>query len=89
MLEVYDDPMPLVAEVWEPSIDGYDARRKLAGYQRRGDREIWWLHPYDRTLTAGRRRPDGSYTETAQTSGLAHPVALPGVTIDLDALFAD
>jgi hypothetical protein len=38
------------------------------------------------------RRPDGAYTETRYTGGIvrpvALPVALPGVTIDLDMLFA-
>ena len=50
--------------------------------------EIWRLHPYDKTLTTWRRQRDGSYAETVYTGGQVHPVALPGVTIDLDALFA-
>ena len=61
---------------------------KLPEYQRRGDLEIWRIHPYDRTLIAWRRRPDGSYAQTTFTGGVVHPVALPGVAIDLDALFA-
>jgi hypothetical protein len=39
-------------------------------------------------LTAWRRESDGTYTESVQTSGTVQPVALPGVTIDLDQLFA-
>jgi Uma2 family endonuclease len=86
-LEVYDSPLPLVIEIWSPSTGSYDVEGKLPEYQRRGDLEIWRLHPFDRTLIAWRRQPDGSYTETTYTGGTVQPVALPGVTIDLDALF--
>jgi Uma2 family endonuclease len=54
-LEIYDEPLPLVAEVWSPSTGGYDVLAKLPEYRRRGDTEIWLLHPYERTLTAWRR----------------------------------
>ena len=87
-LEVYEDPLPLVVEVWSPSTGDYDVESKLIEYQRRGDLEIWRLHPYERTVVAWRRQPDGSYTETMFTGGTVSPVALPNVTIDLDALFA-
>jgi Uma2 family endonuclease len=87
-LEVYDRPVPLVVEVWSPSTGEYDIDSKLPEYQARGDLEIWRLHPFDRTLTVWRRQDDGSYETFAQTGGTIEPVALPGVTIDLDALFA-
>ena len=87
-LEVYEAPLPLVVEVWSPSTGAYDLESKLPEYQRRGDLEIWRIHPYERTLTAWRRQPDGSYTETLYRGGTMQPVALPGVTIDLDALFS-
>src|SRR3712207_8267863 len=51
----------------------------------RGDLEIWRIHPYERTLTAWRRQPDGSYGEAVHTLGIIHPVALPNVAIDLAA----
>jgi Uma2 family endonuclease len=85
--EVYDDPVPLVVEVWSPSTGGYDVERKLAEYQWRGDREIWRIHPYDRTLTAWRRQPDGSYAMTLHQGGAIQPAALPDVTIAIDRLF--
>ena len=85
--EAYADPLPLIAEVWSPSTGEYDVRSKLLEYQRRGDREIWLLHPYERTLQAWRWQPDGSYPETMYTGGMVQPVALPNVTIDLDTLF--
>ena len=88
-LEVYTDPALLVVEVWSPSTGGYaDVDTKLPDYRARGDREIWRIHPYARTLTAWRRRTDGSYEESVHTDGTIYPIAIPGVAIDLDALFA-
>jgi Uma2 family endonuclease len=87
-LEVYQDPLPLVVEVWSPSTGDYDVETKLVEYQRRGDREIWRLHPYEHTLTAWRRKPDGTYTVPVYGGGSVQASALPGVTIDLDALFS-
>ncbi len=87
-LDAYAAPLPLVVEVWSPSTGDDDIEETLAEYQIRGDLEIWRLHPYERTLTAWRRHPDGSYVETVYAGGTVYPVALPGVAIDLDALFA-
>ena len=86
-LEIYDEPMPLVVEVWSPSTGDYDVEQKLREYQLRGDSEIWRVHPDDRTLTAWRRSPDGGYDETTYTAGNVQPVALPGVAIKLEKLF--
>jgi Uma2 family endonuclease len=88
VLEVYADPLPLVVEIWSPSTGDYDQDAKLPEYQKRGDLEIWRVHPYERSLTVRRRQDDGAYVETVFTGGTVQPVALPGVTIDLDALFA-
>ena len=87
-LETYDAPIPLVVEVWSPSTGDYDVTEKLTEYQARGDREIWLLHPYERTLTAWVRQPDGTYEQTLHQGGSVHPAFLPDVAIDLDALFA-
>ena len=87
VLEAYSQPLPLVAEVWSPTTGDYDITEKLRTYQQRGDDEIWFIHPYERTLTAWRRQPDGSYEETVYREGIVHPIALPGVEIDLNALF--
>ena len=86
-LEVYEDPLPLVVEIWSPSTGDYDVEEKLAEYQRRGDLEIWRIHPYERALTSWRRQPDGRYAEITYRGGTVSPVALPGVTVDLDRLF--
>lgn len=86
--EIFDDPLPLVVEVWSPSTGGYDVAGKLPEYMRRGDREIWFVHPIELTVTVWRRRDDGSYAESLHRGGRLELAALPGVSIDLDALFA-
>lgn len=86
MVESYSDPLPLVVEVWWQSTGDYDVTEKLEEYKRRGDREVWLIHPYERTLTAWRRQADGSYAESRYQGGTVEPVALPNVTVDLDSL---
>ena len=86
-IEIYDQALPLVVEIWSPSTGAYDADDKIPEYKARGDLEIWRLHPYERTLTMWRRRDGGGYDESIQKGGVVHPVGLPGVTIDLDQLF--
>jgi Uma2 family endonuclease len=87
-LSAYPDPMPLVVEVWSPSTGNYDVNVKLADYQQRGDLEIWFVHPRERTLRAWRRQADGTYEESIYREGIAQPGSLPQVAIDLDELFA-
>ncbi len=85
--EVYDDPVPFVAEVWSPKTGTYDIDTKFATYRARGDAEIWRLHPFDRTLTVWRLQADGSYEESSYGGGTVQLHALPSVSIDIDALF--
>ena len=85
-LEVYADPLPFVAEIWSPSTGGYDVKSKLLGYRERGDSEIWYIQPFDKTITIWRRQPDGSYLETSPAIGPIEIVSMPGVTVDLAAL---
>src|SRR5215218_3851979 len=86
VLAIFSEPLPLVGEVWSASTGEYDVDAKVPVYQQRGDLEIWGIHPYELTLTAWRRQPDGSYEETIHRGGMVTPVALPGVEIDLDEL---
>ncbi len=79
-------PLPLVVEVWSPTTGRYDYAVKLQAYRERGDLEIWYIHPFERTLTAWRRQPDGSYVEDLYRGGIVPVASLPGVTIDLDKL---
>jgi Uma2 family endonuclease len=86
-MEAYPEPLPLVVEVWSASTGGYDNSSKLPEYRRRGDLEIWFIHPYERTLTVWRRQQDGSYVESHIAGEQVQPMALPGVTVNLDSLF--
>jgi Uma2 family endonuclease len=83
VLEVFDQPLPLVVEVWSRSTGDYDVEEKLTVYQQRGDLENWRIHPYERTLTTWRRQPDGSDEKSVYRDGIISPTALPGVEIDL------
>lgn len=87
VLEVYGEPILLVVEVWSPSTGGYDVDARLPEYQRRGDLEIWRIQPYERALIARRRRPDGTYAESMHRRGTIRPIAMPGISVDLDELF--
>lgn len=87
-LEAYEEPLPLVVEVWSPSTGRYDVDSKLPEYQRRGDLEIWRIHPIQRTVMAWRRQADGSYSELLYTGGVIALHGLPGIAIDVDRLFA-
>lgn len=85
--ETYSDPLPFVAEIWSPSTGNYEVDVKIPGYQRRGDAEIWRIHPFDRTVTIWRISTDGHYVETLYRSGVLELQALPGIHISLDELF--
>lgn len=85
--EIYDEPVPFVAEAWSHSTGTYDVNRKIPEYQRRGDHEIWRIQPYERSVTIWRRQPDGTYTEQVVTGGKIEIASLPGVVIDLDVLW--
>ena len=87
VLEVLAPAMPFVVEIWSPSTGGYDVERKFPEYQARGDREIWRLHPYERTLTMWRRLDGGGYDESIQKGGVVELLGQPGVSVDLDELF--
>jgi Uma2 family endonuclease len=86
-LETYDEPLPFVAEVWSPSTGCYDIDTKFPECRERGDLEIWRVHPYERGVTAWRRRTDGAYSEPHYRTGEVPIESLPGVVLRLDALF--
>lgn len=65
----------------------YDVNAKIPIYQERGDLEIWRIPPYEHTLTAWRRQPDGTYDEQVFLEGIVCPAALPNVEFDLGDLF--
>jgi Uma2 family endonuclease len=85
-LGAFSEPLPLVVEIWSRTTAAYDYAVKLQAYRERGDREIWFIQPYERTLTAWRWQPDGSYSEEVHRGGIVPVASLPGVTIDFDDL---
>jgi Uma2 family endonuclease len=87
VVEIFDEPMPLVVELWSASTGRFDAQTKIPEYQDRGDHEIWWLHPYDQTLAAWRRQRDGRYSYDSYQGGVVEALSLPGVTVDFGELF--
>jgi Uma2 family endonuclease len=87
-LETYEVALPFIAEVWSPSTGSYDVETKFPEYRARGDLEIWRIHPHDRTITAWRKQPDGSYSETIYREGAVAVESLSGVVIDTARLFA-
>jgi len=88
-LEIFDEPLPLIVEVWSPSTGERDRTDKLDAYRQRGDKEIWLIHPYERWLRAWRKQADDTYSERLFTGdAVIEPVALPGVRVELARLFA-
>jgi Uma2 family endonuclease len=87
-VEIYPDPVPLLAEFLSPSTGRYDVEGKLEAYKARGDREIWIIHPELRTLTAWRRRDDGDYDNLIVRDGTISPIALPDAVIALEDILA-
>jgi len=88
-LAIFLGPMLLVVEVWSRSTGEYDLNTKLPVYQERGDREIWRIHPFERTLTRWIWQPDGAYAISVHRGGVLMLAAVPDaeIAIDLDWLF--
>lgn len=76
-----------VTEAWSPSTGEYDVETKFPEYRLRRDNETWRIHPYERTVTACRLQPDGTYAEQMFASGAVQLRALPSITIDIDQLW--
>ena len=74
-----------IAEVLSPSTAGHDQIVKLPIYEQHGVRELWLIHPIDRTLTI-HRLEGGRYglPVTLELKGRTAIRALPGVSIDWD-----
>lgn len=87
-LEVYAVPLPFVSESFPAPENGRGATWRLRLYMARGDLEIWRMYPFERKVVAWRRQPDGSYARVVFPGGTVEVAPLPGVTIDLDDLFA-
>ncbi len=77
----------LVVEVLSPSSAAHDHGRKRQVYERAGVRELWLVHPIDRTLTIYRLE-NGQFhkPEVLDLHGETPVGILPGVHIEWDEL---
>ncbi|MFM9107887.1 MAG: Uma2 family endonuclease [Chloroflexota bacterium] len=85
--DLYHDPALLGIEIRSPSTGGFDLETNLPAYMLRGDAEIWLVLPERAEIVRWLRARDGGYAEDRIRAGVLHPAALPGVAVDLDALF--
>jgi Uma2 family endonuclease len=76
-----------IAEVLSPTTTRFDQVVKLPIYERAGVREVWLVHPIDRTLTIYRHEA-GNYGRPIilELKGRIAISAIPGVSIDWDRL---
>jgi Uma2 family endonuclease len=74
-----------VAEVLSPYTASHDQVVKLPAYERAGVREVWLVHPIDRTLAIYQLEA-GRYgrADIFELKGKTQIAAVPGVTIDWD-----
>ena len=83
-------PPNLVVEIFSPSTERIDRGKKLAFYARLGVDELWLVDGKRRTLSIYSEPQDGRYRSvvTFTTPGSARSATIPGLEVDLDALFA-
>lgn len=79
-----------LAEVLSPSTASYDRAVKLPAYERVGVREVWLVHPTDRTVAIYRLEA-GRYGRASvlELKGKNQIAAVPGVTIDWDEVLVE
>ena len=79
-----------IAEVLSPSTAEHDQFVKVPAYERAGVREVWLVHPIDRTLTIYRLEAESYGCATClDLKGQTPLTAVPGVTIDWDEVLAE
>ena len=78
-----------VAEVLSRSTASYDEKVKVPAYERAGVREVWLVHPIERTLRIYQLQ-GGSYGRATllELKGQTPLTAIPGVTIDWEQVLA-
>lgn len=76
----------LIGEILSPSTRRRDLREKRVLYERFGVREYWLLDPKDRSATVLVLR--GDVYELLPPADVVTSTVLPGLTVDVSALFA-
>jgi Uma2 family endonuclease len=78
-----------IAEILSPGTARYDQTTKIPVYERAGVREVWLIHPANRTLTLYQLK-NGCYghPERLELRGKTPLTAVPDVSIDWDRLYS-
>jgi Uma2 family endonuclease len=78
-----------LAEVLSPGTARHDQFTKIPAYERAGVREVWLIHPIDRTVTIYLLEA-GSYGRPTvlELKGQTKLTAVPGVVIDWERVLA-
>jgi Uma2 family endonuclease len=78
-----------IIEILSPATAGKDQIQKVALYEKHGVREYWLVHPTDRLVTVRLLDSEGRYgiPQIQEAKGLLAVQTLPGLEIDLDAVF--
>lgn len=82
-----DSPPSMVLEILSPSTQARDLSTKLRDYEAFGIMEYWVIDPVGRRFAAYRLE-GGKYLEIPVTGNEFPSVAVPGFTLDLEALRA-
>jgi len=79
-----------IVEIISPSTSAKDQIKKVALYERHGVREYWIAHPTENLLTVRLLGADGKYGAPVMMEGKGRlaVATLPGLEVDLDAVFA-
>ncbi len=79
-----------IAEILSPSTSAKDQIQKLALYECHGVREYWIIHPLDHLVMVRVLDENGKYgiPLIREGKGSLEVATLPGLNIDLDAMFA-
>jgi len=80
-----------IIEVLSPFTASKDYIKKRALYETHGVKEYWLVHPYDNLVTVFVMGNDGRYETPVfhEGKGLIEVKALPGLSIDMDAVFGE
>ena len=86
--DLIEGPPDIVVEIFSPSTRSKDRNEKAKLYARFGVREYWQVDPRHRSV-AVLILTDGAYEPRPTDDGVARSAVLPGLVVDLAALFAD
>ncbi len=78
-----------IVEILSPSTSLRDHGDKLKMYERHGVKEYWIIDPIHKVVTVRRLGEDGKYSMPSihAEKGNLEVLTLPGLTVDLDAVF--